>query len=188
MSGSPHSAVQPSIAVVGAGLAGLALAQALVKAGIDVQVYERDAADAPRRQGYRLTLDQHGLAALRSCLPPHLFDLLVATKGAPGGFFRFTDKNLRDIFKLSFPADPDSGGQVDRQTLHTILRIGLGDRIHFGKAAVGVDDEPGGAVVRFADATSAAAPIVVAADGVGSTLRAQLAPGAEPAVSESWGI
>jgi 2-polyprenyl-6-methoxyphenol hydroxylase-like FAD-dependent oxidoreductase len=42
------------VAVAGGGLC---LAQGLLKAGVDVTVYERDARLAARRQGYRLHVD-----------------------------------------------------------------------------------------------------------------------------------
>ena len=45
-----------SVVVVGAGIAGLAVAVALQKRGVSVRVYERDVAFAGRRQGYGLTL------------------------------------------------------------------------------------------------------------------------------------
>ncbi|HIH2644050.1 TPA: NAD(P)-binding protein, partial [Burkholderia cenocepacia] len=45
------------VAIVGAGLGGLALAQALKQAGIAFDVYERDAAIDSRRQGYRIRID-----------------------------------------------------------------------------------------------------------------------------------
>ena len=48
------------VAVAGAGLGGLCLAQGLLKAGVDVTVYERDARLAGRRQGYRLHVDAPG--------------------------------------------------------------------------------------------------------------------------------
>lgn len=173
---------------MGAGLAGLCLAQSLLKRGVDVHVFERDAVDRPRRQGYRITIDRQGLAALKYCLPPNLFELVMATKGIPGGSFRFTDYKLRDVFALKFDTQPEDGGQVDRQTLHTILRMGLDDRIQFGKTAVGVDDTPDGALVRFSDGTTAHGSIVIAADGSGSALRQQIVAGAEPEPSPLLGI
>jgi 2-polyprenyl-6-methoxyphenol hydroxylase-like FAD-dependent oxidoreductase len=45
------------VAVAGGGLGGLGLAQGLLKADVDVTVYERDAQPAGRRQGYRLHVD-----------------------------------------------------------------------------------------------------------------------------------
>ncbi|HEY1000139.1 MAG TPA: NAD(P)-binding protein, partial [Streptosporangiaceae bacterium] len=52
------------VAVAGGGLGGLCLAQGLLKAGVDVTVYERDAQLAGRRQGYRLHVDARAGLAL----------------------------------------------------------------------------------------------------------------------------
>ncbi|HTR91913.1 MAG TPA: NAD(P)-binding protein [Trebonia sp.] len=60
------------VAVIGAGIGGLTLAQGLVRAGVDVSVYERDPALDSRGQGYRIRL--HAAAALEACLPPDLYD------------------------------------------------------------------------------------------------------------------
>jgi 2-polyprenyl-6-methoxyphenol hydroxylase-like FAD-dependent oxidoreductase len=60
---------RPSVAIAGAGLSGLCLAQCLLHAGIDVHVYEADPGPYVRDQGYRITVDEHGLAALDQSLP-----------------------------------------------------------------------------------------------------------------------
>ena len=44
------------VLVIGAGLGGLCLAQGLRKAGVEVEVYERDAGLAVRTQGHRGTV------------------------------------------------------------------------------------------------------------------------------------
>eukprot|EP00927_Polykrikos_kofoidii_P066238 TRINITY_DN61875_c0_g1_i1.p1 TRINITY_DN61875_c0_g1~~TRINITY_DN61875_c0_g1_i1.p1 ORF type:complete len:683 (-),score=137.21 TRINITY_DN61875_c0_g1_i1:85-2133(-) len=54
-----------SVAIVGGGIGGLALALALQKRGIQCRVFERDEHFGQRRQGYGLTMQQ-GTAALRS--------------------------------------------------------------------------------------------------------------------------
>ena len=46
------------VMVIGAGLGGLTLAHALVRAGIDVRVYEADDGSGERLQGYRLGRDR----------------------------------------------------------------------------------------------------------------------------------
>jgi 2-polyprenyl-6-methoxyphenol hydroxylase-like FAD-dependent oxidoreductase len=185
---SDSSAPRLSVAIAGAGLSGLCLAQSLIQAGTDVQVYERDPAPFTRRQGYRITVDRHGWAALRQCLPPRLFELAGAVSGDPGGYFRFTNKDLRDAFKLTFKAGPDSGGQMDRQTLRTILLFGLEDRVQYGKQVTAAADVPGGARLHFSDGTSVTASVVVGADGAASPLRAQVLPGHQPADTGSMAV
>ena len=69
------------VAVAGAGLGGLCLAQGLLKAGVDVTVYERDERLDGRRQGYRLHVDARAGLALEQCLPPGSLALFQATCG-----------------------------------------------------------------------------------------------------------
>ncbi|GAA2876815.1 oxidoreductase [Actinoplanes cyaneus] len=178
-----------SVAIAGAGLSGLCLAQYLMRAGIDVHVYERDPGPFIRQQGYRIILDRYGLEALRESLPRPLYRLALATGDEPGGHLRFTDSRLRDAFTITFKDEPHATRQVDRLTLRSILMSGLHGRIHYGKAAVGVDHGgPAGLRLRFADGGAVTASVVVGADGVGSALRAQLTPDAEPENTPMAGV
>src|SRR6185437_15911971 len=90
------------VAVVGAGIGGLCLAQGLRKAGLEVTVYERDQALDARGQGYRLHLDAG--PALRACLPPDLYDLCVATSGQPGTAVTVVSKSLRTLRRIEMGA------------------------------------------------------------------------------------
>ena len=178
-----------SVAIAGAGLSGLCLAQYLMRAGIDVHVYERDPGAFVRQQGYRIILDRHGLEALRESLPRPLYRLALITGDEPGGHLRFTDRRLRDAFTITFKDEPHATRQVDRLTLRSILMSGLDGRIHYGKAAVAVEDGgPAGLLLRFADGSAVVASVVVGADGVGSALRAQLMPDADPAKTPMAGV
>ena len=178
-----------SVAISGAGLSGLCLAQYLMRAGIDVHVYERDPGPFVRQQGYRIILDRFGLEALRESLPRPLYRLALATGDEPGGHLRFTDSRLRNAFTINFKIEPNATRQVDRLTLRSILMSGLDGRIHYGKAAVAVDSGgPAGLRLRFADGGAVAATVVVGADGVGSDLRAQLMPDAGPASTPMAGV
>jgi len=173
-----------NVAVIGAGLSGLCLAQSLKKSGIDVHVYERDDSAETRGQGYRITLDERGIRALEVCLPDSLFALFEATSGAPGGFFRFTRRDLREIFRLTFTASRAQSRylprQADRSTLRQILLCGLEDQVSFGKQCTRVEATALGATAHFADDTSAAATVLVGADGAGSQVRPSLLPNAQP--------
>ncbi|MEW2428596.1 NAD(P)/FAD-dependent oxidoreductase [Micromonospora sp. NPDC047644] len=178
-----------SVAIAGAGLSGLCLAQYLMRAGIDVHVYERDPGPFVRRQGYRIILDRYGLQALRESLPRSLYNLALTTGDEPGGHLRFTDSRLRDAFTITFRDEPHATRQVDRLTLRSILQSGLNGRIHYGKDAVGVDSgDPARPRLLFSDGTAAAASVVVGADGVGSALRAQIMPDAHPENTPMAGI
>ena len=178
-----------SVAIAGAGLSGLCLAQYLTRAGIDVHVYERDPGPFIRRQGYRIILDRYGLEALRESLPRSLYHLALATGDEPGGRLRFTNSRLRDAFTITFKDEPGATRQVDRLTLRSILQSGLNGRIHYGKDAVAVESGgPAGLRLRFSDGEAAAATVVVGADGVGSALRPQLMPDADPANTSMAGI
>ncbi|WP_067539591.1 FAD-dependent oxidoreductase [Nocardia crassostreae] len=178
---------ETTIAIAGAGLSGLCLAQSLLGAGFDVRVYERDAAPHARRQGYRITTDEHGIEALRQCLPPRLFELYLATASdtRAGGHFRFFDQRMREIFSLTFEGDPTGEDltkprQSDRQTLRALLLDGLEDRVHFGKAAERIETDSEGATLHFTDGSSVRADLVVGADGANSPLREQLLPDCAP--------
>ncbi|UQU62685.1 FAD-dependent monooxygenase [Couchioplanes caeruleus] len=178
-----------SVAIAGAGLSGLCLAQYLMRAGVDVHVYERDPGPFVRRQGYRIILDRYGLEALRESLPRPLYRLALTTGDEPGGHMRFTDSRLRDAFTVTFKDEPHATRQVDRLTLRSILMSGLDGRIHYGRSAVAVDSGgPAGLRLRFTEGESVPASVVVAADGAGSALRAQLMPDADPADTPMAGV
>lgn len=66
------------------------------------------------------------------------------------------------------------------QVLRSILMLGLEERIHYGKAAIGVTGIGDRAILAFADGTTAHADIVIGADGANSALRAHATPGREP--------
>lgn len=127
------------VAVAGGGLGGLCLAQGLHKAGADVTVYERDAALASRRQGYRLHVDARAGLALQRCPPPDLFELFLAACGRPGTRFTVMSERLRVLREVAGdpgrdPAAPATlSTSVNRQTLREVLAAGLGRQIVFGR-------------------------------------------------------
>lgn len=167
------------VAVVGAGVGGLCLAQGLRKAGLEVTVYERDEALDARGQGYRLHLDAG--PALRACLPPDLYDLCVATSGQPGSAVTVLSKGLRTLRRVELgpPPGPPAPTSVNRQTLREILAGRLDGVIEFGRPCTGFEQRPDGVTVQFADGSSAAADVLVGADGVGSPVRRRYLPHAQ---------
>jgi 2-polyprenyl-6-methoxyphenol hydroxylase-like FAD-dependent oxidoreductase len=171
------------VAIVGAGIGGLCLAQGLRRRGIDVRIYERDAALDSRGQGYRLHLDAG--PALHACLPPDLYELCVATCGRPSTRMTVIRGNLRVLksFELGAPADPTDpdtlNTSVNRHTLREILAARLDDALEFGRACTGFEQEPDSVRLTFADGSSERADLLVAADGVNSPIRRHYLPHAE---------
>src|ERR1700761_6461961 len=141
------------VAIAGAGLGGLCLAQGLCRAGADVTVYERDASLAARRQGYRLHVDARAGLALEHCLPPELLAAFQATCGQASTRLTVVSERLRVLKELATDdpaADRDAPAtlstSVNRQTLREILATGLEDAIAFGREVTGYDTDGTGGV------------------------------------------
>ncbi|MEV7595856.1 NAD(P)-binding protein [Kitasatospora sp. NPDC089797] len=122
------------VLVAGGGIGGLCLAQGLVRAGIDVRVFEREEGAESRYQGFRIGLDGPGLAALRECLPPRLHGLLTAVTGPLAGERRVVDEQLAEVRRLG---RTDGGTAADRHVLRQLLLAGLAGRVEFGQVVVG---------------------------------------------------
>lgn len=175
------------VAIIGAGLGGLCLAQGLRQHGISFDVFERDEATDSREQGYRIRIDETGRQALAACLTPELNQLFRQTCAVSHSNGRFLDPRLGPVEgrpsgnwrPSAVGADPSSDGDLsaNRLTLREILMCGIEDRIHFGKAFRRFDTRNEGAVtIGFEDGTACEADILVAADGVNSTVCRQRWP------------
>jgi 2-polyprenyl-6-methoxyphenol hydroxylase-like FAD-dependent oxidoreductase len=190
------------VAVAGGGLGGLCLAQGLLKAGVDVTVYERDAQLAGRRQGYRLHVDARAGLALEQCLPPGSLAVFQATCSEASTRLTVVSERLRVLNEQGRTGDADPyapatlSTSVNRQTLREVLAAGLEGRLVFGCELTGyelADSQPagsqlagqgdgrGGVRLHFADGRLAEADLLVGADGVGSAVRRQYLPAAAPA-------
>ena len=190
------------VAVAGGGLGGLCLAQGLLKAGVDVTVYERDAQLAGRRQGYRLHVDARAGLALEQCLPPASLAVFQATCSEASTRLTVVSERLRVLNEQRRTTDADPyapatlSTSVNRQTLREVLAAGLDGRLVFGCELTGYEltgsqlagsqlagrgDGRGGVRLHFADGRQAEADLLVGADGVGSAVRRQYLPASAPA-------
>lgn len=164
------------IAIVGAGLGGLCLAQGLKKKGISCVIFEKDEANNTRTQGYRIRVNEPGRQALEECLPEHLYQLFLETCAARTKGLKVFNSNLEKTGKDLVDSWSDGIREVpdlkpNRLTLREILLQGLQENIHFGKDLTDYkESENGEVVLSFADGSTYTVDLVIAADGVNSRI------------------
>ncbi len=171
------------VLIIGAGTGGASLAHALLQAGIDVAVFERDRTRTSGREGYRVGISPNGSRALHECLPADLYDLFVATCAHPPRYFNMLTEGLAETLSfggadLPLGDDPiESEKTVNRSTLRQVLYTGLEEVLHFDKKFTHYEQQPNGTVTAFfEDGSSATGDLLVGADGTGSRVRKQYLP------------
>ncbi len=157
-----------TIAIVGAGLGGLALARVLHVHGIDSVVYEREPSRGVRGQGGMLDIHS-GQRALREA---GLIDRFHAIARGEGQDMRLLEPDGTLLLQEDTPDDaPLDRPEVDRADLRNLLLDSLPeDVVRWGHAFESADD----GVLHFADGSSATYDLLVGADGAQSRVRALL--------------
>ena len=172
-----------SAAVVGAGLGGLTAALALQRAGWRVRVYEQ--ADRLGEVGAGISVSPGAGRSLESLgLGP---TLLAASDPVPDVAFadHATGTLLAGTLQKALPVDRgfEEARHIHRADLHALLlkavTSGDPDAVVTGRKLVAVEDDGSSVAARFADGSTAAADLLVGADGSRSAVRAHLfGPGA----------
>ena len=183
------------VIVIGGGIGGLCLAQALKAADFSVAVYERNLAST-WPEGYRIHINPVGSRALHECLPVALWDAFVATAGKPPAGLGFLTEQLEELvvigeeFMSNKTGSPiDAHYPVNRIALRQVLLAGLQDVIQFDKTFERYQQTTGGKVTAFfVDGTSASGDVLVAADGANSRVRKQFLPHAQRVETGAAGI
>jgi 2-polyprenyl-6-methoxyphenol hydroxylase-like FAD-dependent oxidoreductase len=172
----------PRVLIVGAGTGGLALAHGLLRVGIDVHVFERDAVRSEGLHGYRVGIDPDGSRALHALLPADLYETFVATCARAPRWFNMLTERLEEVVSLEIPPTDDaveSEHSVSRMTLRQVLLTGLEQVTTFGREFTGFEQHPDGTVTAFfADGSDATGDLLVGADGASSRVRRQYLPDA----------
>ena len=171
------------IAIVGGGIAGLALALNLQRRGIDCRVYER--APEVKELGVGITLLPHAMREM-TALGVDQEIIKVGIENRESCFFnRFGQLIYKEPRgKFAGYALPEIG--IHRGRLHLILfnaareRLGA-DRVLTNHECVRVEQDDSGATIHFKDITGTALPpvrarAVIACDGINSAIRKQYVP------------
>ena len=158
-----------SVAVVGAGMGGLAVAATLRRVDIEVQVYEQ----APRfgRIGAGIQMMPNSMKVLRGI---GIEDRLRNVAFAPYSHLNrdgYTGEMMRE---LPMPESLYSAPYLcmHRADLHDALASAVpAEIVHLDKKLIGLDQGGGSVTLRFEDGTHVTADAVVGADGVHSIVR-----------------
>jgi 2-polyprenyl-6-methoxyphenol hydroxylase-like FAD-dependent oxidoreductase len=162
--------------VIGGGIAGPVAAIALTKAGIRTTVYEAYAGTADGVGG-ALTLAPNGLAALGVV---GVGETVAAAGLATPRMVMETGSGRRLGMFTDLPDLPTSRTFARADLYAALARVTreAGVEIVHGKRLIGYDDRVDGVVARFADGSTAAADVLIGADGIWSTVRKLLDPAA----------
>ncbi|MEU4089343.1 FAD-dependent oxidoreductase [Streptomyces aureus] len=154
-----------TIAIVGAGLGGLALARVLHVNGMDCVVYERETSRDARGQGGMLDIHS-GQSALREA---RLIDRFHTIARGEGQDMRLLEPDGTLLLQEDTPDDaPLLRPEVDRADLRALLLDSLPEGVvRWGHAFTSAEEGR----LHFADGTSAPYDLLVGADGAQSRVR-----------------
>ncbi|KAI1822700.1 FAD/NAD(P)-binding domain-containing protein [Xylaria intraflava] len=177
-------AYQPPVLIIGAGVAGLALAQGLRLHSVAFRLFERH----PRShvsQGHRFRITKDGQSALNSVLSPQLRSLFSDTAAERHRL----EPRYVDAVKLNYPEPTPVDSEaipLDRTLVRQLLSLDIGDAIEYEKDFESYEIINGRVHVRFSDGSTACGQMLVGADGGKSRVRRQLQPDRKLLDLERW--
>ncbi|TDZ40854.1 O-methyltransferase aurJ [Colletotrichum trifolii] len=181
---TPAASAEQPVLIIGAGIGGLCLAQALRKSQIPFRVYERDPAVDSRPQGYRLKLQADAADALARLLPEDVYAAFRSSCAA----LAVGETDL-DPFTGAVVRSRSGGGLsgavglvphhcVDRSSFRRILVRDIEEDVVFGRELESYEADAGRGVVTatFKDGHTVEGRFIVGADGLHSVIRRSHVP------------
>jgi 6-hydroxynicotinate 3-monooxygenase len=173
--------METSIAVIGAGIGGLAAAACLLRLGLRVDVYEQAPQFAPVGAGIQLTAN-----AMKALGGLGLTEHLRRIGFVPAAFHsrEWDTGSITNVLMMGKALEQRYGApdvMIHRARLHAALAALIPrHRIHFGKKLVAIEQNQSPAILIFADGSRVEASLVVGADGIHSMVREALFGAEQP--------
>jgi salicylate hydroxylase len=172
------SALPPKVVIVGGGIGGLTTALALLRRGIDVEVYEQ--AGVLKEAGAGVQLGSNGTQVLyalglqdalsRVQVVPSAREIRHWRSGETWNWFNLGDVSTK---RYGTPHIMLHRGDLLGVLAEAVQRLKT-NAISLGKRCVAVSQTPDHAAATFADGHVATASFVIGADGIHSQVRAHL--------------
>ena len=172
------------ILIIGGGIGGLCLGQGLMRNGVPFKIFERDQSATFRAQGYRLKIEANGDEALRSTLPPEVYQEFLDTCAT----FYLGETDFNPISGQLLSSRQGSGlagaqglrpaRTADRTVLRSVLMSGLENNIYYGKELLQYEErlDSDMIVAHFTDGSFTEGSLLIGADGAKSAVRKQRLP------------
>jgi 2-polyprenyl-6-methoxyphenol hydroxylase-like FAD-dependent oxidoreductase len=158
----------PHVLILGGGIGGLTVAQALRKKGISFSIFERDPEQNSRNQGWSIGLHTI-LDDLKASIPDDMPSLETVFHLHPLKFpSQLAVYQAQDPSQRHGVTDDGAGKllRANRRRLREFLSTGI--QVEFAKQAAGIKEDDHSITVNFTDGTSANGDFLVGADGVNS--------------------
>lgn len=158
------------VLVAGGSLGGLAAGLALLRIGCNVEVFEKSSA----------RIEERGAGLV---VQPETLQFMENYTGTHRGAFSVRSKERHYLARDGTPQRAMKSRQLmtSWNALYGLMKEAFpAGRYHRGREAIGFEQDEEGVTVHFAGGDKKRADLLVAADGTGSTCRAQLLPAAQP--------
>jgi salicylate hydroxylase len=176
--------MREKIAIVGGGIGGLAAALALIRRGIEVDVYEQ--APELRELGAGVQISANGTRVLHALgLKEALEKVQVEPAGKAirlwntGQSWKLFDLGMQSVGRYGFPYITIHRGDLHEVIAQALMRA-KPDAIHLGHKCIGLSQTADHVVLNFDAAPPLTAKLVIGADGVHSVVRGSLFGATEP--------